>query len=252
MDTKIRTLGIRVQPTKESIETLFKNCFNELPEKLWPEYISASGDDVGEPIPPGDPSPIIRYWEDHSTIPFVGRSSEPSYLLYFGFEFQEDTKPEPTQLEMKLHENPASDFAEAVFEFLIRATCAQFGSLSSEEDYQNRHWFSVEIPEEYSIVETKRGLSLDETIPGVYFKTFFSSEIVEEYDLELDDIRPIAYEVREFSHGYFVTSYEDDELLSRGEARNIERRIETGMNDGAFFHPEEVSEEQLRKETRIT
>ncbi|GEM_PF-5543171 len=251
MNSIIRVLEVNLPPEKESIHDFFGKWFTELPEKLWPEYISASGDDVGETIPPGDPTPIIRFWNRGGMLPFVGRNSDPAYILRRRFQYPENSPPTPQNFTLALESSPSSELAKGAFAFLFRASQAKFASLCSKDEFYGRHWFSVEIPEEYSVVETNRGLTVEETIPGVYFRTFFSHDVIEEYDLSLSGIGSLADRFEEVAHGYMVSAYENGDLLNTEEAREIEQAIERQMNNDAFFHPEDITEEQLREEARI-
>lgn len=177
----------------------------------------------------------IGTWLSQGRGLMLRRKSKPRYLMDFDWwtrtEKSLDSRPFPWGCTVWLNASAKQEQAVQLFRFLIEQIRPAFGSITSEQDSKAKHFFQTKTATE--IIERFRGLDIGDTLPGVYWMTYFGPWAIEKvgdrsryHDLDSTE---------EFTDGILLRSFADFEQCGTPEALSREAMIRQKLGVQHFF-----------------
>jgi hypothetical protein len=166
--------------------------------------------------------------------PLPYQSAKDLVLIHY-FE-----KGKGTRLEWASYQ----DFLE-LFRFLIKYFEPAFGHISTYDDHRTKHFITFE--DRGGQTEMYTGLDVGETLPGVYWATYFGSWSVEKVGRDrFSNLK--AYKVEPINSGYLVLAYRSIKEVGTLAAQEAEERITDHLGRANFFDKSLVDIETLRED----
>ncbi len=211
--------------------------FNGNP-KLMPERFSH-----GEPVrysieDEGGVAAIVNSWQE-SMLMFK-RVSEPKFTMDTAWTRTRKLDPRPylgevaVWLSMKAKDHLAIEF----FEFLVEWFEPEFGFATTWDDRQSKHRLTYPNFREdgtyLGVVESSVGSDFLEGIPGIYWITYMTSEVIDAERIEALDDKIVKRDKR---GGYFIKAYDNSSVIGTENGLAAERAITNVLGAEKFFNP---------------
>jgi hypothetical protein len=175
----------------------------------------------------------------------LARKSKPRFLadVKWRRERGKDQRPFPWGVTVYLAFSAGDELADVLLRFLIRHLDPAFGYITTRDEEREKHQISFQ--DRIGLVQQYKGLDVEETLPGVYWKTFFGKAVAPK--LSSFENLP-AYNIERFSGGWLVTAYKTARMSGTAEAREAEARITDWLGRSHFFAKENLDIESLKSD----
>jgi hypothetical protein len=153
-----------------------------------------------------------------------------------------DPRPFPWGLIAWLAKIGGPDLAIAFLELVVTHFQPAFASATNYADSRRKHFAKFPHYIDGRIAGTAegyRGQHVLNTLPGVYWITYFGRAIVDRIGEATLLSVPVG-KIRHFEDGYLLTAYNNPALIGTDEAKTIERRIVEHLGIDKFFDKEQM------------
>jgi hypothetical protein len=235
--------------TKKDIGSLatvrgFLSEWRRSDERLRPEMF-----DLGEPIRrrferEGIES-AVSLWIENGIALMFKRVRKPKFVVDIDWRQEKglDPRPFPWGCTVWLHGSAGDRLAVEFLRFLIRHFEPVFGSISTDEDDRNKHFISFNDLSGRS--ERYIGRDIGETLPGVYWTTYFGPWAVEKIGEErFAELK--GENVESIYGGFLVQAYKSASEAGSPVAEEAETRIANQLGRQHFFNKATVDIEALK------
>lgn len=225
------------------VHNLLTAWLTQLDQRLRPERF-----DLGEPVRrtfAEGTQKAVRLWVDNDIGLMLKRISKPKFVVNIHWRREKglDTRPFPWGCTVWLQRAAGDVLAQELFRFLIRQFEPAFGFISTEEDNRDKHFISFTDRNEQ--VEMYVGTDVGDTLPGVYWITYFDPWAVGKIGKErFDELK--AVKVESVDGGYLVWAYNSASDAGSALARESEARIISQLGKKQFFDKAKVDVEALK------
>ncbi len=194
---QIETKQFRFDHSRTAFTPFYEALFDETAFDLSPEYWGFE-EPIDESLSKDDPKKdLLDRWEDaHPLAPIsVERNSPPSYWFYASLSTEYvDSNGEfhgfppftkgytSTKIDIGTH---SFDVVDRFLSLLLDHLQPRFASISTESDYLEKHEFTVD--DGLGTLTTREGFRIKDTLPGIYYKTYISDDLVEDFRLNRCD-----------------------------------------------------------------
>jgi hypothetical protein len=216
----------------------------EFDEALRPERF-ALGEPVRRRFADEGIEGAVRLSVDTGVSLMLARVSKPKFLVDIHWRREKglDSRPFPWSCTVWLDFSAGDERALNLFRFLIRRFEPVFGFVSTEEDDRDKHF--INFDDIGGQKEMYVGQDVDETLPGVYWVTYFGPGAVEKIGGErFADLK--AEKVESIDGGYLVQAYCSPSKAGSSLAREAETRIMNRLGKLHFFNKASVDIEALK------
>jgi hypothetical protein len=228
---------------EHSLKDLLTEWCEELDETLRPERF-----DLGEPVrrrfADEGVEGAVRLSVDSGICPMLARVSKPKFLVDIHWRREKglDVRPFPWGCTVWLHFSAGDERALKLLRFLIRHFEPVFGFVSTEEDDRDKHFITfVDIGGQ---TEMYVGQDVGETLPGVYWVTYFGPWAVEKIGKDrFAELK--ADKAESIDGGYLVQAYKTASEAQSSLAREAETQIINQLGKQRFFNKASVNIEAL-------
>lgn len=225
-------------------ERLLSAWCRELEPRLRPEFFSL-GEPVRRSLRVEGVEEAVRTWVEHQMPVMLRRSASPRFLASIDWRSEKglDSRPFPWSCTVWLDRRAGDALAGKLFRFLIEQFGAAFGSVSTEEERRRKH--RIVFQDRVGQVEKSLGQDFVETIPGVYWLTFFGAAAVEK--IGRDAFRTLPSDLATpYGDGCLIQAYDSVSDAGGTEARQAEQDIIELLGPRRFFDISRVDIESLR------
>lgn len=230
------------------VRQLLEEWCNYLDERLRPEFFA-----LGEPVRRSFASEgietAVEAWLSQGMGLYLRRRSKPKFLAgieWFRREKGLDPRLFPWSCIVWLSPSAGDELSLKLLHFLIRHFEPAFGFITIDEDHRDKHFLSFEDID--GVTEMYVGqdiLENEETLPGVYWLTYFGPWAVERIGSErFADLK--AEKVESIDGGYLVQAYGSGSQAGGSLARQAETRIGSQLGKQHFFDKALVNIEALK------
>jgi len=226
------------------LRTLLTEWCEELDEALRPERF-----DLGEPvrrrfIAEGIEG-AVRLSVDTGISLMLARVSKPKFIVDIDWRREKGLDPRlfPWSCTVWLDLSAGDQQALNLFRFMIRQLEPVFGFVSTEEDHRDKHF--IIFDDIGGTAEMYVGQDVAETLPGVYWVTYFGPWAVEKIGKErIADLK--AEKVELIDSGYLVQAYNSSSETRSPLAKHAETQIINQLGKQHFFDKALVDIEGLK------
>jgi hypothetical protein len=228
--------------TEEFVRDFLGDWCRDLDPRLRPEFF-----DLGEPVRKSLAGAgfeqAVRLWLEKRPAVMLARRSKPRFLADIEWRRERglDARPFPWGVTVYSALSAGDDLAELLLRFLIRHLDPAFGYITTRDEEREKHQISFQ--DRIGRVQQYKGLDVGETLPGVYWKTFFGKAVTPK--LSSFDRLP-AHDAEEVASGWLVTAYKTARASGTKEAREAEARIMDRLGRSRFFEKQTVNIESLK------
>lgn len=227
------------------VRAFLSDWCSELDVRLRPERF-----DLGEPIrrhfaEEGIES-AIRLWVDGGMALLLKRVSKPKFeasIEWWRRDKSLDLRPFPWSCTVWLHPSASEELALELFRFLVRFFEPSFGHISTYDDHRAKHFITFE--DHGMQAEQYIGLDVGETLPGIYWATYFGPWSVKKVGKERF-ITLKACKAEPIDGGYLVFAYGTVKEAGTLAAREAEIQIMNHLGRTNFFDKALVDVEALK------
>jgi hypothetical protein len=187
----------------------------------------------------------VRLSADSGISPMLARVSKPKFVVDIHWRREKglDPRPFPWGCTVWLDFSAGDERAVSLSRFLIRHFEPAFGFVSTEEDDRDKHFITFD--DIGGQTEMYVGQDVGETLPGVYWVTYFARWAVEKIGKErFAELK--AEKVESIDGGYLVQAYSSASEAGSPLARESETRIINQLGKHYFFNKAAVDIEGLR------
>jgi len=143
-----------------------------------------------------------------------------------------DNREFPWGCTVWLSSDAGDEIAIQLFSFLCREFEPIFGFITTEQDCNQKHFITLET--KIGIMEKYEGLDIGETVPGIYWKTFFENRLIDKIGREAFYKIP-EEQINILNKGLLVSPYEDSILIGTEEGLRKEQKIQKILGVDTFF-----------------
>ncbi len=216
----------------------------ELDEALRPERFGL-GEPVRRRFADQGVELAVRLSVDSGISLMLARVSKPKFLVDIDWRRDKGLDPRifPWSCTVWLHFSAGDERALKLLRFLIRHFEPVFGFVSTEEDHRDKHF--IVFDDIGGTAEMYVGQDVEETLPGVYWVTFFGPWAVEEIGKKrFAELK--AEKLESIDGGYLVQAYESGSEAGSPLAKQAETRIINQLGKEHFFDKASVDIEALK------
>ena len=219
-----------------------------LDERLRPEFF-----DLGEPVRRSFASEgveaAIETWVAEGMSLYLRRRSKPKSLIaieWFRREKGLDPRLFPWAVGVVLNRSAGDDLALEQLRFLIHWFEPAFGSITREDDEREKHFLTFQdIGGETEMYIGQDILEKEQTLPGLYWVTYFGPWAVEKIGKErFAGLK--AERVESIAGGYLVRAYNSSSEIGSRHAREVETQLINRLGKPHFFDKASVDIEALK------
>lgn len=178
------------------------------------------------------------------------RISRPKMTVSISWRHEKglDPKPYPWGLTAWISKNAGAVAAEEFFRMAVAHFEPAFASLTTQEDSREKHF--MKRPHfvggrHVGTAESFEGNHVLETVPGVYWLTYFGDQIANIVDAERLLSIPQG-DVQRLGPGYLLRAFERADDIGSTSAREIEQKIKAHLGTGKFFDKQRFMDELTR------
>jgi hypothetical protein len=227
------------------VRGLLTQWCSALNERLRPEFF-----DLGEPMRRSFASEgieaAVSAWISSGMGLLLRRRSRPKFevsIEWFRKEESKDPRLFPWSCTVWMSKTAGDNLVLELFQFLLKSFEPAFGHATTYEDYRQKHFISFEDRNE--IVEKYVGTEIGETLPGVYWVTYFGPWAVDKIG-KSRFAKLKAEKVESIDAGYLVQPYSKASEAGNSLARKAETQIINQLGKEHFFNKAFVDVETLR------
>lgn len=223
---------------------LLTEWYGELDEALRPERF-ALGEPVRRRFAEEGIEGAVRLSVDSGTSLMLARVSKPKFLVDIHWRREKglDPRPFPWGCTVWLYFSAGDERALKLLRFLIRHFEPAFGFISTEEDDRDKHFITFD--DIGGQTEMYVGQDVGETLPGVYWVTYFGPWVVEKIGKDrFAELK--AEKVESINGGYLVQAYNSASEAGSPLAKQAETRIINRLGKQHFFDKASVNIEALK------
>jgi hypothetical protein len=232
--------------SEDFVRSLLTAWCHELDKPLSPEFF-----DLGEPVRRSFAKEgletAVRTWVDNGMPLLLKRRSKPKFEAAIDWRRNKGLDPRlfPWSCTVWLSLAAGDELALELFRFLIKYFEPAFGHISTYDDHRTKHFITFE--DRGGQTEMYTGLDVGETLPGVYWATYFGSWSVEKVGRDrFSNLK--AYKVEPINSGYLVLAYRSIKEVGTLAAQEAEERITDHLGRANFFDKSLVDIETLRED----
>lgn len=221
--------------SKEFYQPFLEEWFNVLDSRLRPDRFD-QGEPVRRKLHEEGVEAVVKLWGKDGLIPMFKRVARPKFTMSVSWRPKKglDKRPFPWSCDVWLNAIAGDDLALCYFRFLTRHFKPAFASLTSYEDCRSKHFVVTRIPEKGMSIEKYMGLDVGETLPGIYWTTYFSTWAQDKIDRKKFDTLK-AHKIENLTDGKLVTAYPSCEQAGSETARTAENQIVDYFGKEHFF-----------------
>lgn len=234
--------------SKTFVSQLLEEWCNDLDERLQPEFFG-----LGEPVRRRFASEgiesAVETWVSQGMGLYLRRRSRPKFLAgieWFRREKGLDPRLFPWSCTVWLSASAGDGLALKLLRFLIRHFEPAFGYITTNEDHRDKHFLTFEdIDGGTEMYVGQEILENEETLPGVYWVTYFGPWVVEKIGKDrFAELK--AEKVESIDGGYLVQAYNSGSEAGSPLAKQAETRIMNRLGKQHFFDKASVDIEALK------
>jgi len=230
--------------TREFVEGLLTQWYYELDPLLRPERY-----DLGEPIrkklDDNGLKNAVETWLRAQMPVMLKRVSRPKFEASIDWRPRKGLDPRlfPWDCVVWLDFSAGDELAIKLFRFLISHFQPAFGWITSYQDEIEKHFITFQDP----IGRTQMFVGKDpgETLPGVYWGTYFGPWAIQKIGREKFAQLPVGT-IQHVNAGMLVFAYPTCKLAATVEGRKCEERIKACLGKELFFDKNAVDIESLK------
>jgi len=205
--------------------------------KLRPEKFSH-----GEPVrydieERGGIPAVLEAWKE--TMLMFKRVSEPKFTVDTEWSRLRKLNPRPYLgcVRVWLSRKARDDLALEFFDFLVRWFEPEFGSITTSEDYDRKHFLSYPTfkPDGTYTGRAEASIGTDFLcgIPGIYWITYMTPDV-----LDAENIKAVGNKVvkRDRRGGHFIKAYNSSSLIGTETGLAAEKAIADILGSERFFN----------------
>lgn len=187
----------------------------------------------------------VRLSLDSGISLMLARVSKPKFIVDMDWRPEKglDPRPFPWGCTVWLHLSAGDQRALNLFRFIVRHVEPAFGFVSTEEDHRDKHF--IIFDDIGGRAEMYVGQDVEDTLPGVYWVTYFGPWAAEKIGKErFADLK--AEKVESIDGGYLVQGYSTASEAGSPLAREAETQIISQLGKHHFFNKASVDLEALK------
>jgi hypothetical protein len=227
------------------VRDLLSAWCGELDVRLRPEFFGL-GEPIRRSIAKEGIEAAVRTWVDSGMSVLLRRRSKPKFeasIEWWRREKSLDPRPFPWGCSVTLSLSAGDELALKLFRFLIRYFEPAFGHISTYDDRRAKHFITYE--DRVGQAEQYVGMDVGETLPGVYWVTYFGPWSVKK--VGEDRFATLkAYKVEPINSGYLVYAYSTVKEAGSSAAQEAENQIMNHLGRANFFDKALVNIEALK------
>ncbi|HSR50372.1 MAG TPA: hypothetical protein VLV83_06055 [Acidobacteriota bacterium] len=226
------------------MQRLLRRWVGEIDEPLRVSHFD-DGEPVRRPFAEEGVEAAVELWQQEGRSPFLARRKSPRQMVVIDWRAERglDKRPFPWSCTVWLSPQAGDTLTKKLFRFLIEEFEPVFGSVTTYEDRLAKHL--VEWDDPLGRTSQMMGRDPGETIPGIYWQTYFGPWALEKIGLEkFHEIADAAKE--QTGGGLLVQLYEPGRLAGSPEAREREAAVRRALGEENFFDPAQVDIESLK------
>lgn len=223
--------------SKEFVDHFIKDWFQQ-GVKLRPEFYD-QGEPVKKSFNKNGIEDAIQLWISEQLPLMFKRKKVPAFLMDIDWRSVKgkDKRHFPWGCTVWLNNKAGDKVACQLFEFLCKHFEPVFGFITTEQDYNAKHFVSLET--QMGLVEKYEGTEVQETIPGVYWKTFFGDRLIKtigktEFSKISSDKSTII------NDGILLTPYQYSKIIGSEEGERREKEIKNILGMDLFFEKKKI------------
>jgi hypothetical protein len=212
--------------------------FNQLPPRLHPNRYD-KGEPVRKSLQPENLETATKAWSDLKFPILLKRTTKPRFQTSGSASSKKgiNNRLFPGEYTVWLDTNAGDELALLLFRFLINHCNPAFGAIACYEDKRNKHF--VTYRETYpgggsAQVEQYVGLGVGETLPGIYWATYFGpwalGKIGREKVLGLK-----VPNIESIGDGLMILAYDELSEIDPVKAHAVEDQIVQSLGKANFF-----------------
>lgn len=219
--------------SEQFIESFVKDWFCDLPSALHPDRFDA-GEPVRKRFDKEGLEGAIALWKKIVLPLMLKRVKKPKFHTTGSWRTRRglDTRPFPWDYIIWLNEDAEDDLALELLHFLIKHLKPAFGSITTYDDQKQKHFITYK--DRGGVAQKYIGLDVGETLPGVYWATYFGRWCLEKIGREKFIGLP-AYKTSNDQDGVLVLAYEKCASAGSPEALQVEEGIRQQLGKEHFF-----------------
>ncbi len=228
---------------EDFVRSLIYSWCEEMDEHLRPEYYGL-GEPIRRSIAEDGVEAVIQTWLTKMR-PMLRRKSKPKFIVDINWRKEKGLDPRifPWGCYVWLDSVAGDTLAIKLFKFLILQFKPVFGSMTFESENREKHFITYKT--NVGTVEQFIGIDVGETLPGIYWVTYFGPWSVKKIGRHLFEKVPSA-EVETIDGGFLITSYERSKDIGSELARKIEKYLTVHFGPAHFFDKSTVDIEKLK------
>lgn len=192
----------------------------------------------------------IRLSVDTGISLMLARVSKPKFIVDIDWRREKglDPRPFPWSCTVWLHISAGDQIGLDLLRFIIRQFEPVFGFVSTEEDHRDKHF--IVFDDLGGTAEMYVGQDVEDTLPGVYWATYFGPWAVEKIGTK-KFAKLKAHKVESIDGGFLVQAYESASEGGTENARQVETRIIDQLGKQHFFNKDAVDIETLKTSPEV-
>jgi len=226
------------------VNDLLTSWCNDLDIALRPESF-----DIGEPVRHSLATEgiekAVRMWINEGMGLDLKRRSKPKFdaVIDWRSDLGLDDRLFPWGCTVWLNASAGDKLALELFKFLVCFFEPSFGWLTTQKDIDEKHFITFE--DLTGIAEQYEGFDVGDTLPGVYWTTYFGPWAIKKigkalfHNLNAEKVEP-------FNGGNLVTAYSSSSEIGSPKGTEIEREIMNKLGKEHFFDKSMVDIEALK------
>lgn len=230
--------------TSEFVESLLTDWYYGLDPALRPERY-----DLGEPIrkklDDNELKNAIETWLTTKMPVMLKRVSRPKFVAGISWRPNKglDPRPFPWDCVVWLDFSAGDELAIKLFRFLINHFKPAFGWITSYQDEIEKHFITFQEP--IGRVEMFVGIDPGETLPGIYWGTYFGPWAIKKIGRQKFAKIPVGT-IEHIDAGILLFAYPTCRLVATHEGHQCEEKIKACLGKELFFDKNALDIESLR------
>lgn len=220
--------------SEQFVRDLLEAWTCKLDERLRPERFGLN-EPIRRSIAEEGIEAAITTWLTSDMSLSLKRQKKPKFqadIDWWKREKSLDTRLFPWTCSVRLDKAAKDNLAIVLFKFLIEHFEPAFGFLSTYDDYRDKHFATFE--DRIGTVEQYVGLDVGDTLPGIYWVTYFGPWAVAKVGgTRLASLK--AYQVQPLNGGYLVLACSSIQEVGSLPTIEAERLIANHLGKNHFF-----------------
>ena len=236
--------------TDTFVRDLLSAWCTELDERIRPQFF-----DVGEPVRRSfegeGVEAAIRTWVDGGMPLMLRRKDAPRFTVDINWRGHRgiDQRLFPWSCTVWLASGAGDKLAVQLLRFLIDHFEPAYGHCSTYDEHRSKHF--VVYKDGAAQAEQYVGLDVGETLPGVYWVTYFGSWAIDKIGrTPFEDLA--AHKVERIGEGYLVSAYSSAKEAGSARAREAEDRIIQHLGRKLFFDKRLIDLDALKTDPKTS